>query len=209
LKCVYISNGNVTKEVLDYIRPYMVGYKIDLKCMNDKRYRQLGAVLNNVLDGIKLIHDSGLWVEIVTLVIPGFNDDTAELMEAARYIASLSPNIPWHVTAFHPDYKMTEPDRTTANTLLRAAEIGEEAGLNFVYAGNLPGQVGEYENTYCPNCRHLLVGRVGYVITAYNLTDAGRCPHCQSAVAGLWPKRAEVRLGTVADLYRRVPKRVR
>jgi len=142
-------------------------------------------------------------------VIPGFNDDTAELMESARFLASLSPNIPWHVTAFHPDYKMTEPDRTTANTLLRAAEIGQEAGLNFVYAGNLPGQVGEYENTYCPNCRHLLVGRIGYVITTYNLTDDGHCPQCQTAVAGVWPRRAEVHLGTAADLYRRAPKRVR
>jgi pyruvate formate lyase activating enzyme len=209
LKCVYISNGNVTREVLDYIRPHMIGYKIDLKCMNDKRYRQLGAVLNNVLDGIKMVYESGLWLEIVTLVIPGFNDSNGELMDSARFLASLSPNIPWHVTAFHPDYKMTEPDHTTTQTLLRAAEIGQEAGLNFVYAGNLPGQVGDYENTYCPHCKTLLIGRIGYVITDYRLSDDGHCPQCHNAVPGIWPKRGEVRLGTAEDLYRRVPRRVR
>jgi len=209
LECAYISNGNVTKGVLDYIKPYLSAYKIDLKTMNDKRYRQLGAVLQNVLDGIKGVHETGLWLEIVTLIVPGFNDSTAELMDAARYLASISPNIPWHVTAFHPDYKMTEPDRTTTSTLLRAAEIGQEAGLNFVYAGNLPGQVGDYENTYCPHCHHLLVSRLGYVITGYNLTDDGHCPSCTKPVPGLWPKRAEVRLGTVEDLYRRGPRRVR
>lgn len=209
LKCVYISNGNVTKEVLDYIKPYLVGYKIDLKCMNDKRYRQLGAVMENVLNGIRLVHEAGLWLEVVTLIIPGFNDSNEELMASARYLASISPNIPWHVTAFHPDYKMTEPGRTTVQTLLRAAEIGQEAGLNFVYAGNLPGQVGEYENTYCPNCHHLLIGRIGYVITDYRLTDDGHCPDCQTAIPGIWPRRNEVRLGTEADLYRRVPKRVK
>ena len=209
LQCVYISNGNCTRETLEYIRPYTIGYKIDLKSMNDKRYRQLGGVLQNTLDGIKLAKEMGFWVEVVTLTIHGFNDSNAELMDAARYIASVSPNIPWHVTAFHPDYKMTDPDRTTADTLLRAAEIGQEAGLNFVYAGNLPGMVGDYENTYCPNCQHRLIGRYGYVITDYDLTDDGHCPKCQTAIPGIWPKRSEVRLGSAADLFRRVPRRVR
>ncbi len=153
--------------------------------------------------------EAGLWLEIVTLVFPGFNDSTAELMDAARYLASISPNIPWHVTAFHPDYKMTEPDRTTAQNLIRAAEIGQEAGLNFVYAGNLPGQVGDYENTHCPQCHQLLVSRIGYVITGYTLTDDGCCPQCGSPIPGIWPQRAEVRLGTAADLFQRVPRRVR
>ena len=116
-RCVYISNGNVTPEVLDYLQPYLVGYKIDLKSMRDKPYRQLGAVLNNVLDGIRQVHARGLWTEIVTLVVPGFNDSNEELWDAARFIASVSPDIPWHVTAFHPDYKMLEPDPTTAETL--------------------------------------------------------------------------------------------
>ena len=208
MKCVYISNGNVTREVLEFIRPHVIGYKIDLKTMNDKNYRKLGAVLQNVLDGIKLVHDMGLWVEIVTLTIPGFNDSSAELMDAARFIASVSPDIPWHVTAFHKDYKMTEPDNTTADRLIRAAEIGQEAGLKFVYAGNLPGQVGEYENTYCPQCRHLLIARFGYVIRDYRITDDGKCPRCGDPVPGIWPKRSEVRLGAAFDLYRRAPRRV-
>ena len=119
IKCVYISNGNATPEVLEYLRPYLTGYKIDLKTMQDRQYRKLGGVLENVLDGIRLAHELGLWVEVVTLVVPGFNDSTEELMEAARYITSVSPNIPWHVSAFHPDYKMMEPPRTSVKTLRR------------------------------------------------------------------------------------------
>jgi len=196
LKCVYISNGNVTPQVLQYIRPYLVGYKIDLKTMQDRHYRQLGGVLQNVLDGIKLAHEMGLWVEVVTLIVPGFNDSTEELMEAGRYIASVSPQIPWHVTAFHPDYKMTGPSPTTVQTLLRAAEIGQEAGLEYVYAGNLPGRVSEYENTYCPNCRALLIERDGYIILQYRLTAEGSCPDCGAAVPGIWTDQPEgVRLG--------------
>jgi len=196
LKCVYISNGNTTPEVLNYLRPYLVGYKIDLKTMQDKHYRQLGGVLNNVLDGIRLAHQLGLWVEVVTLVVPGFNDSTAELLEAAHFIASVSPDIPWHVTAFHPDYKMTDPSPTSANTLLRAAEIGQEAGLNYVYAGNLPGRLSEYENTYCAKCRTLLIERTGYVIYSYHLTSQGNCPKCGMRLPGIWTDQPQsVRLG--------------
>lgn len=209
MKCVFISNGNVTREALEMIRPYAVGYKIDLKTMSDKNYRRLGAVLDSVVEGIRLVHDMGFWLEIVTLTIPGFNDSNEELMDAARFIASISPDIPWHVTAFHKDYKMTEPGNTSAATLLRAAEIGQEAGLNFVYAGNLPGRVGDYENTYCPKCRRLLIARYGYVILEYHLTDDGDCPACQHRLPGVWSKRSDVRLGTVYDLFNRAPRRVR
>jgi pyruvate formate lyase activating enzyme len=209
LKCAYVSNGNMTREVLEFLRPHIIGYKIDLKTMNDKRYRQLGGVLQKVLDGIKMAKESGLWVEVVTLVIPGFNDSNAELMEAARYLVSVSPEIPWHVTAFHPDYKMTDPDPTSTSTLIRAAEIGQEAGLKFVYAGNLPGRVGEYENTFCPNCNKKLIGRYGYVILDYQITDDGKCPSCHTSVAGVWGKRSEVRVGGMGDLFRRVPRMVR
>src|SRR4030066_343164 len=145
LKCVYISNGNATPEVLQYLRPYIVGYKVDLKTMQDHHYRQLGGVLEHVLDTIRMAREMGLWVEVVTLTVPGFNDSTDELMDAARFIASVSNDIPGHVTAFHPDYKMTDPPPTSVATLLRAAEIGQEAGLNYVYAGNLPGRGGEDE----------------------------------------------------------------
>jgi pyruvate formate lyase activating enzyme len=130
----------------------------------------------------------GLWVEVVTLVIPGFNDSNEELWDAARFISGVSKDIPWHVTAFHKDYKMTEPDNTDARTLLRAAEIGREAGLNFVYAGNLPGHVDEYENTFCPKCNAALIRRAGYVIREYNLTAAGKCPRCATPVPGVWPQ---------------------
>ena len=191
LKCVYVSNGNLTREVLDYIRPYMVGYKIDLKTMQDRHYRELGGVLEHVLDGIRMAYASGLWVEVVTLIVPGFNDSTEELMEAARFIVSVSPDIPWHVTAFHPDYKMTDPPSTSVSTLLRAAEIGQEAGLNYIYAGNIPGRVSEYENTYCPKCRTLLIERSGYVILGYHLTAQGTCPKCGTAIAGVWTDKPE------------------
>lgn len=188
LMCAYVSNGNNTPEVMDYIRPYISAYKVDLKCMQDKNYRKLGGVLQNTLDGIKRAHDMGLWVEIVTLTIPGFNDSNEELWDAARFIAGVSRDIPWHVTAFHKDYKMTDPDNTDAKTLLRAAEIGKEAGLKFVYAGNLPGQVGEYEDTFCPHCSHRLVRRSGYIIQEYHITGGGTCPKCGTKIPGLWPE---------------------
>jgi pyruvate formate lyase activating enzyme len=195
LKCVFISNGNATREALEFLRPYLVAYKIDLKTMQDRRYRQLGGVLQHVLDSIRMAHEIGLWVEVVTLVVPGFNDSTEELMEAARYITSVSPDIPWHVTAFHPDYKMTDPSPTSRTTLLRAAEIGQEAGLNFVYAGNLPGRVNEYENTYCPKCRALLIERSGYTLLSYHITAQGACPKCGAQVPGIWvgePKKVRL-----------------
>jgi pyruvate formate lyase activating enzyme len=191
LKCVYISNGNATPEALRYLRPYLTAYKIDLKTMQDKHYRQLGGVLQNVLESIRMAHELGLWVEVVTLVIPGFNDSTEELMEAARFIASVSPDIPWHVTAFHPDYKMTEPPPTSASTLLRAAEIGEEAGLRFVYTGNLPGRTKTYENTVCPKCRFSLIERTGYTIRGYAITAQGTCPRCGTAIPGVWTDQPE------------------
>jgi pyruvate formate lyase activating enzyme len=196
IKCAYVSNGNATPQVLEYLRPYLSAYKVDLKTMRDKQYRQLGGVLNNVLDTIRTAHKLGLWVEIVTLVIPGFNDSTEELLDAGRFITSVSPDIPWHVTAFHPDYKMTEPHPTPVKTLQRAAEIGQEAGLKFVYAGNLPGSLAEYENTYCPCCRLLLVERTGYVIHNYQLSEKGTCPKCGTHIPGIWSDQPDsVRLG--------------
>ncbi len=163
-RTAFISNGNATPQVLDYLRPWTDCYKIDLKSMNDKNYRQLGGVVDNILDTVKMVHERGFWEEIVTLVIPGFNDSEDELRRAAEFIASVSPDIPWHVTAFHQDYRMTENSNTTAEQLVHACEIGREAGLNYIYAGNLPGRVGRWENTYCPKCDELLVERYGYLI---------------------------------------------
>ena len=187
LKCAFVSNGNATPEALAYLRPYLSAYKVDLKTMQDKRYRQLGGVLQNVLDTIQRARDLGLWVEVVTLVIPGFNDSPNELWEAARFLVSVSADIPWHVTAFHPDYKMTDPPPTSARALQQAAEIGQEAGLHYVYAGNLPGRVGSLENTYCPKCGEALIERRGYTVIGYALTSLGTCPTCGTKIAGVWP----------------------
>ena len=195
IRCVYISNGNATPEALHYLRQYLVGYKIDLKSMQDRHYRQLGGVLENVLSSIRLAHELGLWVEVVTLVVPGFNDSVDELMDAAHFIASVSRDIPWHVTAFHPDYKMNDTPPTSVKTLVRAAEIGQEAGLNYVYAGNIPGRVGEYELTRCTRCQALLVERSSYVIRSYHLTAQGACPRCGQVAPGIWGDNpAEVNL---------------
>lgn len=186
LKCVYVSNGNLTPEVLDYLKPYLCAIKIDLKTMQDKQYRSLGGVLKHVLDGIQTAHAMGLWVEVVTLVVPGFNDSNEELMETARFVVSVSPDIPWHVTAFHPDFQMTDRPPTSAATIVRAAEIGEECGLNFVYAGNLRGQAAMYENTRCPKCHREVIKRVGYSIQSYKITAQGTCPFCGSLIPGIW-----------------------
>ncbi|RMD91797.1 MAG: AmmeMemoRadiSam system radical SAM enzyme, partial [Calditrichaeota bacterium] len=210
LKCMYVSNGNATREVLEYIRPYTDGYKIDLKTMNDRNYRKLGMPLKGVLDSIQMVHEMGFWQEIVTLIVPGFNSSEDELCEAARFIKSVSPDIPWHVTAFHQDYKMRDPENTGVDLLIRAAEIGYEEGLHFVYAGNMPGHVGRYENTYCPNCQQLLIERYGYVILEYNITPQGTCPACQSPIPGIWPKsKDEVRVLKKQDIWFRMPRSVR
>lgn len=185
-RTAFISNGNATPQVLDYLRPWTDCYKIDLKSMNDKNYRQLGGVIDNILDTVKMVHEREFWEEIVTLVIPGFNDSEDELRRAADFIVSVSPDIPWHVTAFHQDYRMTENANTTAAQLIHACEIGREAGLRYIYAGNLPGRVGRWENTYCPNCDELLVERYGYLVRQMNVTLEGTCPACRTIIPGIW-----------------------
>ena len=205
----FVSNGNATPEALDFIKPFTDCYKVDLKSMRQKNYRDLGGQLKHVLWTIEELYKRGFWLEVLTLVIPGFNDSNEELWDAARFIAGLSPDIPWHVTAFHKNYKMTEPDNTTSSALIRAAEIGVEAGLNFVYAGNRPGEVGNWENTYCPKCQTLLIERFGYVILGYHLTDDGTCPKCRHAIPGVWPNSAtDVTIGTHTDIFQRRPRRV-
>lgn len=191
LACAYVSNGNATPEVLSYLKPYLDAYKIDLKTMQDRQYRKLGGVLQNVLDSIRMAHDLGLWVEVVTLVIPGFNDSPAELWDAARFLASISPDIPWHVTGFHPDYHHEQAGGTSSDALSQAAEIGQEAGLHYVYAGNLPGKVGAYEDTFCPACNTRLIHRRGFTILSYEITAQGKCSHCGAPIAGVWPRHPE------------------
>ena len=187
----YISNGNATREVLDYIRPWTDLYKIDLKSFRDKNYRSLGGKLENIVNGIQMVHAMGFWLEIVTLIIPGFNDSDQELGDIARFLRGLSPSIPWHVTAFHKDYKMQDPDNTTAETLLRAARVGEAAGLQYIYAGNLPGRVGRYEDTRCPGCQATLIRRIGYRILEDRLTGRGSCFNCREPIPGVWRAPAD------------------
>ncbi len=191
LKTVMISNGHATPEALDYLAPHLDGYKIDLKSMQEKNYRQLGGTLQHVLDSIVHAKELGLWVEVVTLVVPDFNDSNAELWEAARFLASVSPDIPWHVNAYHRDYKMTENENTPLETLVRAADMGREAGLRYVYAGNVYGRAGEYESTFCPACQRALIKRVGFSLQDYQLTKGGKCPHCDAAVAGVWDENPD------------------
>ena len=185
----YVSNGNGTPRVLEYIRPWVDLYKVDLKSFDDKHYRQLGGRLEPILDTIRRLHAMEFWVEIVTLLIPGFNSSDDELERLTAFVASVSPDIPWHVTAFHPDYKMTDPPATTPEMLLRAAQIGRRNGLRYVYTGNLPGDVGDNENTRCHACGETLIERFGYYIRAYRLTADGACPKCSTKIPGRWGSR--------------------
>ena len=212
LLCAFVSNGNATAEALDFLRPWIVAYKVDLKSFDDKRYRRLGGTLAHVTGTIGLLHERGLWLEVVTLVVPGFNDSDKELRALARFLASVSRDIPWHVTAFHKDYRMTDPPNTQARQLIRAAEIGAEEGLRFVYAGNLPGRVGRWENTYCPGCGGMLIERYGYLVRDYRIRPDGKCSACQALVPGIWPPGGArgVRIGDgTAAYYRRLPRVVR
>ncbi len=180
----FVSNGNGTPQVLEYLRPWVDLYKVDLKSFDERHYRELGGRLGPILETIRGLHAMGLWVEIVTLLIPGFNDSRDELTRLTEFIAGVSPDIPWHVTAFHGDYKMTEPGNTTAAMLRAAAQIGRESGLRFVYAGNLPGTVGDLEDTRCASCGDTVISRFGYHIRDYRITANGCCPSCAAPVPG-------------------------
>ena len=184
LRTGFVSNGNATPEVLKYLRPHLDIFKVDLKAFRDPAYRQLGGRLQSVLDSLGMIHEMGFWLEVVTLLVPGFNDSEEELREMTRFLAGISPEIPWHVTAFHKDYRMTSPEDTTPEDLARAARIGREAGLRFVYAGNRPGAVGNGEDTQCPACERTLIRRVGFRVLENRLQD-GKCS-CGETIPGVW-----------------------
>lgn len=186
LRCAYVSNGYATERVLEELRPYLTGFKVDLKTMQQSHYRSLGGSLKPVLNSIRRAHELGLWVETVTLVIPGFNDSDDEFKEMAEFVATVSPDIPMHFTAFHPDYKKTDPGPTPAATLQRAAAIAQAAGVRYVYAGNLPGRVGSLEDTFCPNCKARLIERRGFYVRSNRVTAEGTCPNCGAAIAGVW-----------------------
>jgi pyruvate formate lyase activating enzyme len=182
----FVSNGNATPEALRYLRPWVDLYKVDLKSFDDRSYHALGGRIGPILDAIGMIHEMGFWLEIVTLMVPGFNDSDEELSRMAAFIAGVSPDIPWHVTAFHKDYKMLGPEDTPPETLVRAAGIGRAAGLRYVYAGNLPGHIGALEDTHCPCCWRTVVERRGFRVVRNRLGAGGACPDCGTSIPGFW-----------------------
>jgi len=188
LATAYVSNGNGTPEVLEYLRPWIDLYKVDLKSFDDRHYRELGGRLQPILETIRALHTMGIWLELVTLLIPGFNDSQEEVTKLTEFVASVSPDIPWHVTAFHADYKMSDTPSTTPKMLLAAAAIGKRAGLRYVYPGNLPGQVGDGEDTLCMSCGERLIARYGFLVREYKLTPDGACPRCHTPVPGRWDR---------------------
>jgi pyruvate formate lyase activating enzyme len=181
-----VSNGFASPEGLDYLLPWVDCVKIDLKAMSDSSYRRLGGRLAPVLDAIRAVRARGIWLEVVTLVVPGLNDSPDELRAAAEFLASVSPDIPWHVTAFHADYHRLEGEqRTPAETLLRTRGIGLEAGLRYVYAGNIRLGSDDAERTRCPSCGVALVDRSAFTVRRVALA-AGRCPACGAVAPGIW-----------------------
>jgi pyruvate formate lyase activating enzyme len=180
----FVTNGYIEEEPLKAIRPYLDGANIDLKGFSQEFYKKVcGAELLGVLDTIKVYKSLGIWIELTTLVIPGYNDKEEELRAIAQFIKSdLGAETPWHVSAFYPTYRLTDAPRTTAKTLQRAREIGIEAGLRYVYMGNIPGSDGE--NTYCWSCKKLVIGRYGYTISEYNI-KSGACIFCSAIIDGV------------------------
>jgi pyruvate formate lyase activating enzyme len=199
--CGFVSNGNATPEVIEFLRPFMRLYKVDLKCFDDDKYRSLGGGLRNVLDSIALLKEKGFWVEVVTLLVPGFNDSDEQLRGIASFLAALSRDIPWHVTAFHPNYQMGDTRPTRPSDIERTVAFGREAGLRFIYSGNLPGSTGDLENTYCPSCKALLIQRRGYYILS-NRMQGAHCPDCSALIPGLWEEKAPRAGGSSASLRR-------
>jgi pyruvate formate lyase activating enzyme len=186
LRTACVSNGFGSPEVLEYLGPWVDAFNIDLKCYSDVGYRQLGGRLEPVLHTIRDLHRKGTWIEIVTLLVPGFNDSGEELEGLVGFLADVGPEIPWHITAFHRNYLWTHGRDTSAEDLLRAAEIGKKAGLRYIYTGNLPGATGDRENTRCPDCGELLVERSGFQVLGCSLTARGDCPACQTPIPGIW-----------------------
>ncbi len=181
----YVSNGHGTPEVLEYLKPWIDLYKIDLKSFSEKNYRRLGGNLDAVLETIRQTHAMGWWTEIVTLTIPDYNDSDEELAQMAEFIADVSVDIPWHVTGFYPTYKMTDRGSTPAATLLRARQRGMDSGLKFVYSGNRAGQVDNTESTFCPQCGEIVIERHGHNVFS-NRLDKGACPKCREPIPGRW-----------------------
>ncbi len=180
----FVSNGYATPEALDFLRPSVDCFKVDLKFFREETYAKVaGARLEPVKTAIRLMLEKGFWVEVVTLLIPGLNDSREEVSEMAAFLASLSKDIPWHLTAFHPSHLMTDRPRTPAASLERACEAGLAAGLKYVYTGNIEGG---RQDTLCPSCGAKLIGRDGYEVLGNKVSGAGKCPECGTGIAGFW-----------------------
>lgn len=184
IKNVFVTNGYITPEALTKIAPYLNAANIDLKSFSDEFYRKnCGAHLQPILDAIKLHKKLDIWTEITTLIIPSLNDTEQELRQIAEFINNeAGPETPWHISAFHPTYKLIELPRTPIQILRRAREIGLETGLKYVYEGNVPGEIGE--NTYCPNCQKTLIKRRGYQVLQNKIKDS-KCPYCETKIDGI------------------------
>jgi pyruvate formate lyase activating enzyme len=188
---VYVTNGYMTSEMLELFRgvtnghePWLDAANVDLKAFRDETYRRVcGARLQPVLDSLKKMKELGIWVEVTTLVVPEMNDSDAELGEIAQFIATeLGAETPWHVSRFHPTYRMNDRRPTPERTLRQAYELGRQAGLRYVYVGNLPGA--RLEDTYCPNCGRVVIGRWGFQVTQRNIQD-GKCANCHTDIDGV------------------------
>ena len=177
----FVTNGYMTREALETIRPYLDAANVDLKFFSEENYRKFcGAKLAPVLETIRTMQEFGIWVEITTLLIPSLNDSKQELQDIASFIASVGCEIPWHISRFHPDYKATDLSSTPAERLEEAYEIGKKAGLRYVYRGNMLRE----ESTYCYGCGKELITRVGFSMTK-NVIKSGRCPFCQTVIDGV------------------------
>jgi len=183
IKNVFVSNGFMTPESVRLIAPYLDANNIDLKGDAGFYKNICSARLEPVKKTIRLMKELGVWVECTTLIIPGHNDSDAVLKDIAGFLASVDPGIPWHVSQFYPTYKMLDRPRTPVKTLRHARQLGLEAGLRYVYEGNVPGEGGE--NTYCPSCNELLIERYGYRIEGYRLSN-GACQSCGTPLEGVW-----------------------
>jgi len=184
IKNVFVTNGYITPEALQEISPYLDAANIDLKSFSDDFYRKnCGARLEPVLDSIRFYKSLGIWTEITTLIIPSLNDSEEELRKIAEFIKNeVGEETPWHITQFHPTYKLIDLPRTPVTILRKAREIGLEAGLRYVYEGNVPGENGE--NTYCHNCGKLLIRRFGYSIQENKIKNSA-CTYCGTKIDGL------------------------
>ncbi len=183
LKNIFVTNGYISREALATIAPFLDAANIDLKGFSEGFYRDIvHARISELLDSIAEYRKQGIWIELTTLIIPGLNDSDAELLGIAEFIVTnLGVDTPWHVSAFHPTYKLTDRPGTPVETLRKARQIGIAAGLRYVYEGNRPGEGGE--NTYCPDCSIPLIKRYGFSISSNKILN-GICPECGAAIAG-------------------------